>query len=61
MLGENFLQFNISHTMIKRNIFAEEYNAPELDIVLVNAEFGVVVSSEYGDIDSAPSWDYGEF
>ena len=47
--------------MIKRNIFAEEYNAPELDIVLVNAEFGVEVSSEDGDIDSAPSWDYGEF
>ncbi len=47
--------------MIKRNIFAEEYNAPELDIVLVNAEFGVDVSSEDGDIDSAPSWDYGEF
>ena len=47
--------------MIKRNIFAEEYNAPELDIVLVNAEFGVDVSSEDGDIDKAPSWDYGEF
>lgn len=47
--------------MIKNNLFAEEYKAPELDIVLVNAEFGVVVSSEEGDIDSAPSWDYGEF
>ncbi|MBQ4499509.1 MAG: hypothetical protein II985_04670 [Alistipes sp.] len=47
--------------MIKRNIFAEEYNAPELDIVLVNAEFGVDVSSEDGDIENAPSWDYGEF
>lgn len=47
--------------MNKRNLFAEEYNAPELDIVLVNAEFGVDVSSEYGDIDKAPSWDYGEF
>ena len=47
--------------MIKNNLFAEEYTAPELDIVLVNAEFGVDVSSEYGDIDKAPSWDYGEF
>lgn len=47
--------------MNKRNLFAEEYTAPELDIVLVNAEFGVEVSSEEGDINTAPSWDYGEF
>ena len=47
--------------MNKHNLSAEEYATPELDIVLVNAEFGVVVSSEEGDIDSAPSWDYGEF
>ena len=47
--------------MIKNYLFAEEYTAPELDIVLVNAEFGVEISSEDGDIDSAPSWDYGEF
>lgn len=47
--------------MIKTNLLTEEYAAPELDIVLVNAEFGVEVSSENGDIDKAPSWDYGEF
>ena len=47
--------------MNKHNLSAEEYTAPELDIVLVNAEFGIDVSSEYGDIDKAPSWDYGEF
>ena len=47
--------------MNKRNLFAEEYATPELDTVAVNAEFGVDVSSEYGDIDKAPSWDYGEF
>lgn len=47
--------------MNKRNLLAEEYAAPELDIVLVNAEFGVEVSSEESDIDTAPSWNYGEF
>ncbi len=47
--------------MIKRNIFAEEYVAPELDILLVTAEFGVELSSEESDLDDAPSLDYGEF
>lgn len=47
--------------MIKRNIFAEEYTAPELDVILVNAEFGVDVSSEYSDIEDTLSKDYGDF
>lgn len=47
--------------MIKTNFLTEEYAAPELDIIAVNAEFGVDVSSDEGDIDTAPSWDYGEF
>ena len=47
--------------MIKRNIFAEEYVAPELDILLVNAEFGVELSSEEEDFEDAPWWDYGDF
>ena len=47
--------------MIKRNIFAEEYTAPELDIISVVAEFGVELSSDESDLEDAPSWDYGEF
>ena len=47
--------------MIKRNIFAEEYTAPELDIISVVAEFGVAVSSGDSDLEDAPSKDYGDF
>ena len=47
--------------MIKRNIFAEEYTAPELDILSVVAEFGVELSSDESDLEDVPSWDYGEF
>lgn len=47
--------------MNKHNLFAEEYTAPELDIVAASAECGVYVSSEEGDIEKAPSWEYGEF
>lgn len=48
--------------MNKNKIFAGGgYTAPELDVILVNAEFGVDVSSEYSDIENTPSYDYGDF
>ncbi len=47
--------------MIKCNIFAEEYVAPELDILSVTAEFGVELSSDEQDFEDAPWYEYGDF
>lgn len=61
VLTHNDLKQKQNKIMNKRNLLAEEYTAPELDTIAVNAEFGVIVSTDEGDIENAHSWDYGEF